>query len=102
MQFGFGAWQTVPQVPQLFLSVWTSTQLDEQHVGVPASQTVPHAPQLSLSEVVTAQYAVPASGWQSVEPVHAVPHAPVEQTSPLGQTFPHEPQFALSVCVVAQ
>jgi hypothetical protein len=41
--------QTVPQPPQLLLSVWVSRQPPEQQVLAEGGQTLPHVPQFVLS-----------------------------------------------------
>jgi hypothetical protein len=75
--------QTLPQLPQLALSVSLLTQPSQQS-GVLTPHTLPHEPQLFVSLVVFRQ-ALPQ---QVGEPlVHAVKHAP---------------QFALSLVVSAQ
>ena len=91
-----------PQKPQLLTSVCVLTHALVQHVGVPVPHAAKQAPQFALSVVVSAQYCGPASGEQSVEPAHVVPHVPFEQTWFAPQTFPQAPQFALSVFVLAQ
>ena len=46
---------TLPQNPQLFLSVCVSMQDEPQHVGVPVPHALKQEPQFALSVFVSAQ-----------------------------------------------
>jgi hypothetical protein len=115
---------TVPQVPQLFLSIIRFTQFGAQQSGpIPFSQVVqsmfpmlvghmhppfthtpvphewPHVPQLAESLFRSAQPDVQHES----PPPHACCEAaqtqlPWEQTSPSPQAWPHTPQLSWSVC----
>ena len=99
---------TVPQAPQLLLSVCELTQLPLQSV-VPVAQ--PQAPIAHTRPVGQARPQAPqlaASVWvlthtrpQSVEPV-GQRQAPIWQVWPVGQAMPQAPQLALLVCVLTQ
>jgi hypothetical protein len=100
----------VPQVPQLRLSLPTSTHCPEQLLSplghattqTPAEQAIPgpqallHAPQLAGSDWMLAQV-VP----QTVSPGgQVVTQLPCRQAVPTPQTCPHWPQFRLSLPVL--
>lgn len=106
--------QTVPQVPQLFVSVWRSVQrpglphivvTPVLHAHMPAlqvspeAQRRPHAPQLFTSVCMSVQTAlVPMP--QMLLPVahaHAVAPPAVMQVWPGRQRLPHTPQLLVSL-----
>ncbi len=125
MQLLSGFEHTVPQLPQLALSllrfaqygvpasaphvVWFTSQTPWQMPltqSWPLEQALPQVPQLLRSVLRFAQYGAPASPPQSVCPLllspHVPLHAPPKQTCPAAQTLPHAPQFSLSVLVLTQ
>jgi hypothetical protein len=95
-----GSMQLPPQLtsplPQVALQV-------PPEQALPAVQTLPQAPQLALSVVSLAQYGAPPSGVQSVSfDWQLVVHVPPEHTWPVPHTLPQAPQLVLSVLSLAQ
>jgi len=98
----YPAGQTVPQVPQLWLSVVVTAQMPEQFVcpvtqetaqalpeqTCPLGHTVPQNPQLWLSLLRTVQIPEQFVCPVTQETAQALP----EQTCPLGHTLPQFPQ----------
>jgi len=65
-----------------------------------APQTLPQLPQLELSLVVSMQAVTPASFGHAVRPMpHVVPHVPLLHDSPEAHALPHPPQFDGSTLV---
>jgi hypothetical protein len=101
--------QTLPQLPQLLLSVWRLRQVVPQSVcpavvqvqtpllqEVPVGQVVPQVPQWVLEVLVLTQAPL-----QFCCPLGQA-HTPLEQLIPLGQVLPQLPQLLLSVCRLRQ
>jgi hypothetical protein len=103
---------TLPQRPQLFVSVSVSMQAPPQAVcpagqsGTQvlieqrsrAAQARPQAPQLVMLEVVST-HAPPQRIWPAAQGALQVPAL---QVSPAAQARPQAPQFAMSACVSTQ
>ena len=63
----------------------------------PVLHTVPQAPQLFTSMRVSAHASVAPEPQRASGAAHSRPHAPIEQTLPVGQRLPQPPQFSRSV-----
>jgi hypothetical protein len=112
--------QECPQPPQLVGSSWVLVQNGAPPSGAQSVSALPsalrhallhrpsehicagphplpHDPQFAVSVWTLAQYAGPASGWQSICPSTQLEmHTPFEQTWPAPQAWKQEPQFSLS------
>ena len=86
--------QTLPHIPQLFLSLVTLAQMPLQQVVVPM-QTLPQAPQFMLSEPLTAMHAP----LHSTSPAFGHLQTPARQVDGASHTVPQAPQLAASVLV---
>jgi hypothetical protein len=69
---------------------------------IPASQTLPQLPQFFLSTLVFAQLPRPASTSPHIVNPPGQPHTEFMQMSPAPQVFPHAPQFAGLFVVLVQ
>jgi hypothetical protein len=100
--------QEVPQLPQLRLSVISSTHVPLHAVPVPGQlqtpavhaepigHALPHVPQFDVLMLVSTHvlpHAVPPPG-------HA--HTPAVHVEPSGHVLPHVPQLSVLVCVFTQ
>jgi hypothetical protein len=109
LQTGVMPEHTVPQAPQLFGSVVTSTQVSphalvpagHEHVfaahSLPPVHFVPHPPQLAGSLVVSTH--APVQLVSAPQPVAVVTHWPELHTSPAPHAVPHAPQLLGSLRV---